>query len=179
MREFMDYVHSAFYEATGWNRDNSYAALNVTSDGKVPTSTRAMTYTNSSICSPSQLPDPSRVTAHPFVPRKHQFRDILPARFGRNRRRFHLIPLLVSPASTSPNAAVGNCQSPRTSAVIQTPCRTSPPNESFPSNVQGQARVVSPLRSPVPTPVPPRSSVRQTTIARTSSPTQRCLCAAS
>jgi mitochondrial distribution and morphology protein 10 len=33
MREFMDYVHSAFYEATGWNRDNSYAALNVTSDG--------------------------------------------------------------------------------------------------------------------------------------------------
>jgi distribution and morphology protein 10 len=36
MREFMDYVHSAFYEATGWNRDNSYAALNVTSDGMDP-----------------------------------------------------------------------------------------------------------------------------------------------
>jgi distribution and morphology protein 10 len=34
MREFMDYVHSAFYEATGWNRDNSYAALNSTPDGK-------------------------------------------------------------------------------------------------------------------------------------------------
>ncbi|CAM1509913.1 Fc.00g002480.m01.CDS01 [Cosmosporella sp. VM-42] len=34
MREFMDYVHSAFYEATGWNRDNSYAALNSTSDGE-------------------------------------------------------------------------------------------------------------------------------------------------
>ena len=33
MRAFMDYVHSAFYEATGWNRDNSYAALNNTSDG--------------------------------------------------------------------------------------------------------------------------------------------------
>jgi distribution and morphology protein 10 len=32
MREFMDYVHSAFYEATGWNRENSYAALNSTSD---------------------------------------------------------------------------------------------------------------------------------------------------
>lgn len=28
----MDYVHSAFYEATGWSRDNSYAALNATSD---------------------------------------------------------------------------------------------------------------------------------------------------
>jgi hypothetical protein len=33
MREFMDYVHSAFYEATGWRRDNSYAALNSTTDG--------------------------------------------------------------------------------------------------------------------------------------------------
>ncbi|KAM3464662.1 hypothetical protein NHJ6243_002226 [Beauveria neobassiana] len=32
MREFMDHVHSAFYEATGWSRDNSYAALNSTSD---------------------------------------------------------------------------------------------------------------------------------------------------
>ncbi|KAG6284421.1 hypothetical protein E4U46_007113 [Claviceps purpurea] len=31
MREFMDYVHSAFYEATGWSRDNSYAALDGTS----------------------------------------------------------------------------------------------------------------------------------------------------
>lgn len=29
----MDYVHSAFYEATGWSRDNSYASLNATSDG--------------------------------------------------------------------------------------------------------------------------------------------------
>lgn len=33
MREFMDYVHSAFDEATGWSRDNSYAALNATADG--------------------------------------------------------------------------------------------------------------------------------------------------
>ncbi|KOS16963.1 Mitochondrial distribution and morphology protein 10 [Escovopsis weberi] len=32
MREFMDYVHSAFYEATGWRRDNTYAALNSTAD---------------------------------------------------------------------------------------------------------------------------------------------------
>jgi distribution and morphology protein 10 len=33
MREFMDYVHSAFYDASSWNRDNTYAALNATSDG--------------------------------------------------------------------------------------------------------------------------------------------------
>ncbi|KAK2001155.1 hypothetical protein LX36DRAFT_570841 [Colletotrichum falcatum] len=32
MREFMSYVQSAFYEATGWNRDNSYSSLNVTAD---------------------------------------------------------------------------------------------------------------------------------------------------
>ncbi|RDA83235.1 hypothetical protein CP532_5789 [Ophiocordyceps camponoti-leonardi (nom. inval.)] len=32
MREFMDLVHGAFYEATGWRRDNSYAALNATPD---------------------------------------------------------------------------------------------------------------------------------------------------
>ena len=34
MREFMDYVHSAFYEATGWDHDNSYATLNATADGR-------------------------------------------------------------------------------------------------------------------------------------------------
>lgn len=33
MREFMDYVHGAFYAATGWNRGNSYATLNETPDG--------------------------------------------------------------------------------------------------------------------------------------------------
>ncbi|GAP88834.1 putative mitochondrial distribution and morphology protein 10 [Rosellinia necatrix] len=32
MREFMEYIQSAFYGATGWNRDNSYSALNATSD---------------------------------------------------------------------------------------------------------------------------------------------------
>ncbi|KAI0114809.1 hypothetical protein F4814DRAFT_293895 [Daldinia grandis] len=32
MREFMDYIQSVFYAATGWNRDNSYSTLNATSD---------------------------------------------------------------------------------------------------------------------------------------------------
>ncbi|KXJ88911.1 hypothetical protein Micbo1qcDRAFT_166345, partial [Microdochium bolleyi] len=32
MREFMDYIQSAFYSATGWNRDSSYSTLNATSD---------------------------------------------------------------------------------------------------------------------------------------------------
>lgn len=35
----MDYVHSAFYEATGWRRDNSYAALNSTTDALLNFST--------------------------------------------------------------------------------------------------------------------------------------------
>lgn len=32
MREFMDYIQSAFYSATGWNRESSYSTLNATSD---------------------------------------------------------------------------------------------------------------------------------------------------
>lgn len=32
MLEFMDYIQSAFYAATGWNRDNSYSSLNATTD---------------------------------------------------------------------------------------------------------------------------------------------------
>ncbi|KAI1800024.1 hypothetical protein F4811DRAFT_56356 [Daldinia bambusicola] len=32
MREFMDYIQTVFYAATGWNRDNSYSSLNATSD---------------------------------------------------------------------------------------------------------------------------------------------------
>ena len=33
MREFMEYVQSAFYDATSWSRDNSYSSLNATADG--------------------------------------------------------------------------------------------------------------------------------------------------
>lgn len=33
MREFMDYVRNAFYEATGWDRESSYSSLNSTADG--------------------------------------------------------------------------------------------------------------------------------------------------
>ena len=29
----MDYVQSAFYEASHWNRDNSYGTLNATAQG--------------------------------------------------------------------------------------------------------------------------------------------------
>ncbi|KAF5022591.1 hypothetical protein F66182_5337 [Fusarium sp. NRRL 66182] len=54
MREFMDYVHSAFYEATGWNRDNSYAALNATSDALLKFQTpRGLRLTLSALASPN------------------------------------------------------------------------------------------------------------------------------
>ncbi|KAG9502461.1 hypothetical protein J7337_005288 [Fusarium musae] len=54
MREFMDYVHSAFYEATGWNRDNSYASLNVTSDALLNFETpRGLRLTLSALASPN------------------------------------------------------------------------------------------------------------------------------
>jgi mitochondrial distribution and morphology protein 10 len=53
MRDFMDYVHSAFYEATGWTRDNSYAALNSTPDGMFMPSTasrRSLQHTATDYC---------------------------------------------------------------------------------------------------------------------------------
>ncbi|EHK21451.1 uncharacterized protein TRIVIDRAFT_180506 [Trichoderma virens Gv29-8] len=54
MREFMDYVHSAFYEATGWRRDNSYAALNATTDALLNFSTpRGLRLTLSALASPN------------------------------------------------------------------------------------------------------------------------------
>ncbi|KYK62017.1 hypothetical protein DCS_03162 [Drechmeria coniospora] len=54
MREFMDHVHGAFYEATGWRRDNSYAALNATSDALVGFPTpRGLRLTLSALASPN------------------------------------------------------------------------------------------------------------------------------
>ncbi|KAI5919266.1 hypothetical protein F4810DRAFT_510847 [Camillea tinctor] len=53
MREFMDYVQTAFYAATGWNRDNSYSSLNATSDSllRFPTP-RGLRLTLSSLATP-------------------------------------------------------------------------------------------------------------------------------
>ncbi|KAG9252229.1 uncharacterized protein F5Z01DRAFT_626100 [Emericellopsis atlantica] len=54
MREFMDYVHAAFYQATGWNRDNSYAALNQTPDALLDFQTpRGLRLSLSSLASPN------------------------------------------------------------------------------------------------------------------------------
>ncbi|KAI0377072.1 hypothetical protein F5Y04DRAFT_190850 [Hypomontagnella monticulosa] len=53
MREFMDYIQSAFYAATGWNRDNSYSSLNATSDALLGFPTpRGLRLTLSSLATP-------------------------------------------------------------------------------------------------------------------------------
>ncbi|KAI0912925.1 hypothetical protein F4823DRAFT_121433 [Ustulina deusta] len=53
MREFMDYIQSAFYDATGWNRDNSYSTLNATSDALLHFATpRGLRLTLSSLATP-------------------------------------------------------------------------------------------------------------------------------
>lgn len=53
MREFMDYIQSAFYSATGWNRDNSYSSLNATSDALLNFPTpRGLRLTLSSLATP-------------------------------------------------------------------------------------------------------------------------------
>jgi hypothetical protein len=51
----MDYVHSAFYEATGWTRDNSYAALNSTTDGAAHTPFLALAKVIVTLTLPSRL----------------------------------------------------------------------------------------------------------------------------
>ena len=33
MREFMDHITNSFFEATRWNRDNSYSELNAMTNG--------------------------------------------------------------------------------------------------------------------------------------------------
>ncbi|KAI1761473.1 hypothetical protein GGR53DRAFT_27100 [Hypoxylon sp. FL1150] len=53
MREFMDYIQSAFYAATGWNRDSSYSSLNTTSDALLNFPTpRGLRLTLSSLATP-------------------------------------------------------------------------------------------------------------------------------
>ncbi|KAI0512716.1 hypothetical protein F5B22DRAFT_290635 [Xylaria bambusicola] len=53
MRQFMDYIQSAFYGATGWNRDNSYSTLNATSDALLHFATpRGLRLTLSSLATP-------------------------------------------------------------------------------------------------------------------------------
>lgn len=49
----MDYIQSAFYAATGWNRDNSYSSLNATSDALLSFPTpRGLRLTLSSLATP-------------------------------------------------------------------------------------------------------------------------------
>ncbi|KAF5659903.1 mitochondrial distribution morphology 10 [Fusarium circinatum] len=50
MREFMDYVHSAFYEATGWNRDNSDKSVAALLNFETP---RGLRLTLSALASPN------------------------------------------------------------------------------------------------------------------------------
>ncbi|KAI1306563.1 hypothetical protein F5Y03DRAFT_134154 [Xylaria venustula] len=53
MRQFMDYIQSAFYGATGWDRDNSYSTLNATSDALLHFATpRGLRLTLSSLATP-------------------------------------------------------------------------------------------------------------------------------
>ncbi|KAI0541793.1 hypothetical protein GGR58DRAFT_387007 [Xylaria digitata] len=53
MREFMDYIQSAFYRATGWDRDNSYSTLNATSNALLHFATpRGLRLTLSSLATP-------------------------------------------------------------------------------------------------------------------------------
>ena len=85
MLDFMDYVQNAFYEASHWNRNNSYGTLTATSQGKSssailesrpmrfftdtqpqPFSTSPPLWDSASTYPPSQLPtSPPRILSLP------------------------------------------------------------------------------------------------------------------
>ncbi|KAH6689869.1 mitochondrial inheritance component MDM10 [Plectosphaerella plurivora] len=54
MRQFMDYIRSAFYDATNWNRESSYKSLNTTADALIDFDTPCgVRLTLSSLASPN------------------------------------------------------------------------------------------------------------------------------
>lgn len=67
MLPYMDYIQNAFYEATGWNQDNSYAQLTATARGTAPHSilniiqcTKANKHVTNQRCSTFPPPAASR-----------------------------------------------------------------------------------------------------------------------
>jgi len=68
MLDFMDHVQQAFYEASHWNVDNSYGALNATARGTSDTYRYACwsrILTNSAHSS-ARLPDPEGIASPDF-----------------------------------------------------------------------------------------------------------------
>ena len=105
MLDFMDYVQNAFYEASHWNRNNSYGTLTATSQGKL---TQSLLHHPSSILtniypSPPRLPHPSRHPPPHLFPLNPPLRLLLHPRLNRPPHRLPLLPLHLSPTPFPPN----------------------------------------------------------------------------
>lgn len=118
MREFMDYVHGAFYEATGWNRDNSYAVLNSTSDGSRQPLLHLCRELLTDKTSAIELPNTTRTASNIIVIIEPEFRDIVPAWLCRRRGRIDLVSLFLSPSPSAFDTAIRNSTSSSSPSII-------------------------------------------------------------
>lgn len=95
MLDFMENVQNAFYEASHWNLDNSYGALNATARGTSHTSFHLdlmlIVY-----CSTARFPDTKGTETADIIPCRSEFRDIVYPRKCRRRRWLRVLPVLIA-----------------------------------------------------------------------------------
>jgi hypothetical protein len=86
MLDFMEHVQNAFYEASHWNVDNSYGALNATARGTSPERVLAPLALHSPMdCSIARLSDSKRLAIATIFARFTEFRYFIYP--GQCRRR--------------------------------------------------------------------------------------------
>lgn len=169
----MDYVQSAFYQATGWNRDNSYAALNSTSDGENSGQPIAQSLLLTVVPASSlELPDPTRSAPHSLCAREPELCNIVPAGFRRHCRWLNLVPLLIGPAPGPLDTAVRDRAPASAPTLIPTAYRAPSTNRPRPPDPTGQTRTVAPLWPAILAPVHAGSDGGQTGITCLATPAE-------
>ena len=98
-------MQNAFYNASHWNIDNSYGALNATARGAslpTPAAPHPTTYYLLTVqCSTARLRHTPRTATADIVARCAQLCDFIHTWQRRCRRRLRVLPVLVAPATTA------------------------------------------------------------------------------
>jgi hypothetical protein len=98
MLDFMENVQNAFYEASHWNIDNSYGALNATARGaSLSTLPRTLLTVP---CSTARFRHTQRPATADIVSCCAQLCDLVHTRKRRCRRWLRILPVLITPAAT-------------------------------------------------------------------------------
>ncbi len=135
MLDFMEYVQNAFYEASHWNRNNSYGTLTATSQGLLAQALHASFSSSLTLlCSSPGLPYPARPPlAHIFTP-EPPLRNFLLACIHRITLRFALLPLHLPPPPIHP---ICNTLPPPARLRSHLLPATTPPTPARPTLVVG------------------------------------------